>query len=169
MTPQTFPRYLFVLALGLSLASLSAAHVRWFVDEHNANALPFEPYTLTEPAVLVWLVLATFMVGLSIFLDAKLPNPPLVDSKARQVIIALLRVFTGLSFVLTSYSGCLIAPHYHAYGVLGWLLVILQLIVGLMLIANWKVFHAGMLMLVMLMGAKVQFGVLATIEYWNAL
>lgn len=156
---------LLILSLTFSLPAL--AHVKWFITEEQSNAVAFVPYSLTEPAVLVWILLACCMVGFSVFLDAKLPNPPLIDSKARQFIIGLLRIFTGLSFILTSYGGCLIAPHYVAYGWFGFVFLLLQLAIGVMLIANWRVFHAGALMLILMLGAKVQFGILETVEYWN--
>jgi uncharacterized membrane protein YphA (DoxX/SURF4 family) len=156
-----------LVLFGMVFSNTAAAHVRWFVDGSDASAVPFEPYSLTELPVQVWLMLAVFMVGFSVFLDMKLPSMPLVDSRARQIIVSILRIFTGLSLILTSYDGCLIAPHFNTYGVFGFLMVTLQLGVGLMLIANWKVFHAGMLMLVLLLGAKIQFGVWQTIEYWN--
>jgi len=156
-----------LVLVGLVATGTAQAHVKWFVDKAEANTVPFEPYSLSEPAVQIWILLALCMVGFSVYLDTKLPNMRLADSKVRRSVIAILRIFTGLSFILSTFDGCLIAPHYQTYGSFGFSMLLLQLAVGIMLIANWKVFHAAMLMLVLLMGAKIQFGVWQAVEYWN--
>ncbi len=41
---------------------------------------------------------------------------PVVDAEARKDVIEILRVFTGMTCLLTAYDGSFIAPHYIAYG-----------------------------------------------------
>jgi uncharacterized membrane protein YphA (DoxX/SURF4 family) len=77
----------------------------------------------------------------------------------------ILRVFTGMSFLLTAYEGSLVAPHKVADGSFGLLLVFMQAIIGIMLIANRWIKTAAVMMLVLHVGVAVKFGVLPALEY----
>ncbi len=146
----------------IMVASKAAAHVNWFTE---AGGDPVAPFSLAEPIVLLWFVMAMAMVGISIWLDGKLPTPRLAQSKLRHDFMEILRVFTGISFLLTAYTGSLIAPHQIATGPDGLALVFLQATIGIMLIANRWIKTAAVLMLVLHAAVAVKFGVLAALEY----
>ena len=101
---------LFALVLAMLTTADATAHVRWFVGP-SATVETFEPYRLTDAAVLVWIAVALLLIGASVALDMRLPNVRIVDTKTRHDFIELLRVFTGMAMLLTAYEGAIIAPH----------------------------------------------------------
>lgn len=152
---------LLALLLGAETAS---AHVRWFV-ESDATVATFQPYSITDPEVLAWIAIATALIGLSIFLEMRLPTLRIVDSKTRHDFIELLRVFTGMSMLLTAYEGAIVAPHLVAFGAFGMVLLFSQAAIGILLIANRAILHAAILMILLHLGLAIKFGVVAALEY----
>lgn len=155
---------LLCIALGFFAATTAGAHVRWFVDS-TATVDTFEPYSLGDTEVLSWIAIAFCLVSLSIILDMRLPTVRIVDTKTRHDFIELLRVFTGMSMLLTAYEGAIVAPHLIAFGPFGTALLFLQAIIGILLIANRFVRHAALLMIILHLGLAVKFGLLAAAEY----
>ncbi|MEM7188298.1 MAG: hypothetical protein AAF439_01685 [Pseudomonadota bacterium] len=143
------------------------AHVKWFVDQDTATVSGFQPYSFTDPVVLIWIGIAIVLVGISIVLDRILPTIPIVDSKTRHDFIEMLRIFTGMSFLLTAYEGALVAPHLVAHGTLGAVLVFLQAGIGILLIANRFIKSAAILTFGLYAGIVAQFGLLSAAEYMN--
>ena len=150
-----------ILAL-LASASAAAAHVNWFVEP---GAKPLPNYALTDPVFLVWCVIAVLLVAFSIWLDGKLPNIRIADTKTRHDFMEILRVFTGMSFLLTAYEGALVAPHQVVESTTGYGLLFLQAIIGIMLIANRWIAYAAVLILVLHAGVAIKFGLLPALEY----
>ncbi|MEY4642141.1 MAG: hypothetical protein RLZZ227_2135 [Pseudomonadota bacterium] len=142
---------LFIVSALLTLlyATPALAHVKWFVplgDHHGADAAAF---SLADPAVQAWALIAVALVSASVYLDSRLPSLPLVDSKVRHLLVDLLRTLTGLSLVLSAWSGSLIAPHYQWEGADVGFLLALEALVGLMLLFRPLVFAASLLLLVL--------------------
>lgn len=157
-----------LLSLGaLFLAQTAAAHVRWFVDANDPAISSFATYSITDLPVLIWIGIGACLVSIAIFLDGRLPVVPIINSKLRHDAMELLRVFTGMSLLLTAYTGELIAPHLSAYGGFGTALVFLQAAIGIMLISNHLVHHAAILLIVLWLGAMLQFGFMGVFEYVN--
>ena len=140
----------------------AVAHVNWFVESGAAPLANFDP---TDPVFLSWCVLAALMVLFSIWLDGKLPTLRVAQSKLRHDFMEILRVFTGMSFLLTAYEGALVAPHQVADGSFGLLLLVMQAVTGIMLIANRWIKTAALLMLALHAGVVVKFGLLPALEY----
>jgi uncharacterized membrane protein YphA (DoxX/SURF4 family) len=154
-----------LLTLILALSATGAfAHVRWFVDT-NVVVENFVAYSITDPEVLIWIAISLMLVLASIVLDLKLPNVRIVGSDTRHDFIEILRIFTGMSMLLTAYEGAIIAPHLIAYGAFGTKLIFLQAIIGILFIANRFVRHAAILLIILHLGLTIQFGVLAALEY----
>ncbi|MEP1612409.1 MAG: DoxX family membrane protein [Roseobacter sp.] len=145
-------------------ATEAVAHVRWFVDT-NVVVENFVAYNITDPEVLIWIAISVIVVLVSIVLDTKLPNVRIVGSETRHDFIEILRIFTGMSMLLTAYEGAIVAPHLIAYGAFGTKLIFLQAIIGILLIANRFVRHAAILLIILHLGLTIQFGVLAALEY----
>ncbi|UWR01177.1 hypothetical protein K3729_17810 (plasmid) [Rhodobacteraceae bacterium S2214] len=161
----------FLLSLGAFLilvltfsATQAFAHVRWFVDT-NVTIENFVAYRITDPEVLIWIAMSIMIVLASFVLDTKLPEVRVVGSETRHDFIEILRIFTGMSLLLTAYEGALLAPHLVAYGAFGTKLIFLQAIIGILLIANRFVRHAAILLIILHLGLTIQFGVLAALEY----
>lgn len=159
------PVFLAFTALGaLMLATSASAHVRWFVDG-AATVEAFQPYSITDIEVIVWIVIAVGLVCASIVLDMRLPTVRIVDSKTRHDFIELLRVFSGMSMLLTAYEGAIIAPHLSAFGTFGTVLLFTQALIGILLISNRFVRHAAILMILLHLGLAIKFGLLSAMEY----
>lgn len=140
----------------------AAAHVNWFVE---AEATPLPNYSFNDPVFLLWVAIACAMICTSIWLDGKLPTLRVAQSSLRHDFMEILRVFTGMSFLLTAYEGALVAPHKAADGTIGLALLFLQAAIGLMLIANRWIMSAAILILVLHIGVALKFGLLPALEY----
>ena len=151
-----------VIAVLVSSTTQSVAHVNWFVDG-DSERLP--NVAITEPVFIGWLIIAALMVLVSIWLDGKLPTFAVAQSKLRHDFMEILRVFTGMSFLLTAYEGALVAPHKVAEGSTGLFLVALQAVIGIMLIANRWIKTAAIMMLVLHVGVILKFGLFPALEY----
>ena len=169
--PRPFFLILFALASlvvsALLLSPDAAAHVRWFTDADDPLLATFPVYSLFDVEVLIWIGIGLFLIACAIALDGRLPVPPIVNSKIRHDFMELLRIFTGISLVLTAYSGGLIAPHLVATGGFGLALLFLQGFIGILLIANRFVHHAALLLGLLFLGAMIQSGFVRTFEYVN--
>lgn len=146
----------------LALATRAPAHVNWFVE---GDAEPLPNYGVSDPLFLAWVVIATCMVLFSVWLDGKLPTPRIAQSGLRHDFMEILRVFTGMSFLLTAYEGSLVAPHKVADGAFGLALLFLQAGIGIMLIANRWIMMAALLMFVLHAGVAIKFGLFSALEY----
>ncbi len=164
---RTWPFTLFVMISALLMSKTSHAHVRWFVDSDNPSVTNYQPYAFSDPAVLIWIAIAIAMIGIAIFLDGRLPKVPVANTKIRHDVMELMRILTGMSFLLTAYEGALIAPHLEAHGALGIFLVFLQAGIGLLLLSNHFIHHAAILIIVLFLGMMVQFGFIRSFEYVN--
>ncbi|MEM7632818.1 MAG: hypothetical protein AAF227_12545 [Pseudomonadota bacterium] len=159
------PVVLALAALGaLMLATHASAHVRWFVDG-AATVEAFQPYAITDIEVIVWIAIAVALVFASVVLDMRLPTVRIVASKTRHDFIELLRVFSGMSMLLTAYEGAIIAPHLSAFGTFGTVLLFTQAVIGILLISNRFVRHAAILMILLHLGLAIKFGLLSAVEY----
>ncbi|MEM6638840.1 MAG: DoxX family protein [Pseudomonadota bacterium] len=155
--------------LGWSVTAPAQAHVRWFTDPNAPELASFPAYSWSDPEVLVWSAIALVLIVASVLLDSRLPSPPIVRSKIRHDAIELLRICTGMSFVLTAYGGELLAPHLSAYGGFGAFLLFLQAFIGILLISNNLMYHAALLTGLLYLGAVVQFGLVPALEYISVL
>ncbi len=151
-----------VFMFGALFASGASAHVNWFVEPGTETP---PNYSFRDPIFLLWAWVAAALVGFSVWLDGKLPTLSVAQSKMRHDFMEILRVFTGMSFLLTAYEGALVAPHKVAEGGLGLSLLFLQAGIGIMLIANRWVKYAAMLMLVLYAGVVYKFGLFEALEY----
>ena len=159
-------RSILSLPIAVCVTALSAtaahAHVNWFVEEGGEPVLS---YSITEPMFLFWLGVMVALVAVSIWLDGKLPDLKIAASKTRHDFMEMLRVFTGMCFLLTAYEGALAAPHKYVETAYGVALLFLQAIIGIMLIANRWIKWASLLMLVLHTGVALKFGLLSASEY----
>lgn len=148
-------------------AGVCEAHVKWFVDTATAKVDNFQPYSLNDTPVLVCCAFGLTVIAASIFLDTRLPVVRIAGSKTRHDFIELLRIFTGMSLLLTAYEGALVAPHLRAEGSVGLALTLLEALIGLFLLANRFIQQAAILIFCLYVGIVVQFGALPAVEYFN--
>ena len=143
---------------------LAHAHVRWFVDANDPALETFPTYSWNDPAVLSWIAIGCLLICTAVVLDGRFPRVPIIPSKLRHDAIELLRIFTGMSFLLTAYTGALIAPHMEAFNGFGYALVFLDAVIGISLISNNLVHHAAILMGLLYLGTMVNFGFVKALE-----
>lgn len=156
------------ITLWLALLALpSYAHVKWFVDPNMATPANFEPYSITDTHVLVWIVCALFLIAASVFLDGIIPDLTFGKATLRKDVIEILRIFTGMSLMLTAYEGNLIAPHLPGYGWLGMVLIFLEAFIGIMFITNRFMNHASIFIFLLFLGVLIQHGFVSVLEYIN--
>ncbi|MEL6515610.1 MAG: hypothetical protein AAFQ69_19160 [Pseudomonadota bacterium] len=105
------------------------------------------------------------MVVFSVWVDGKLPTLRVAETKLRHDFMEILRIFTGMSFLLTAYEGSLVAPRKVADGTFGLALVVMQAAIGIMLIANRLIKTAAVMMLVLHAGVATKFGLFPALEY----
>lgn len=167
MKPGPIPAIMLVPFIGVPflLPNAATAHVRWFVEDGNAPATV--PYTLSDPAVWAWALIATALVATAVVLDTKLPAFAVPNTKVRHDVMELMRILTGMSLLLTAYDGSLIAPHLEAVGSFGLALILLQVGIGLLLLSNHALHHAALLLLLLFLGMSIHFGFGLAVEYVN--
>ena len=167
MKPVCTPDIILLSIIGavFLLPNTATAHVRWFVD--GGDATPPVPYTLADPAVWIWAMIAVALVATAIVLETKLTAFAVPNSKIRHDVMELMRILTGMSLLLTAYDGSLIAPHLQAEGGSGLVLVLLQAGIGLLLLSNHALHHAALLLLLLFLGMSIHFGFGLAVEYVN--
>lgn len=160
----------FWLTIGCFLfSSTSGAHVKWFLPVEGEIISAFTPYGLLDTPVLIWCVVAVLMIVLSIVLDSKLPILPLLENVRQEYLMYLLKLCTGLSLLMSAYSGVIFAPHLQASAGLGDFLILLEAVIGLLFIANFHIFAATILLLILFISVMFVYGVVPALEYLNIL
>lgn len=153
---------------GLAMFSTGAsAHVKWFVPPDNLSAASQLPFELFSTPVLSWLGIAVMLIGWSVFLDSRFPVLPILEKVRQEYLMYLLKLCTGLSLLMSAYSGVIFAPHLIAPGGIGNIYLIIEAVVGLLLVFNFHIFAATILLLVLCFGMAINFGFVTTLEYMN--
>ena len=145
------------------------AHVKWFIDTKATHIENFQAYSFADAPVLIWIAVFFIVIFIAIMLDRKLKVFDFITKIPTQSYIELLRVFTGLSFLLTAYGGAIIAPHHIAHGWLGGFLIAMQALIGILLISNHLIAYAAAAMGVLFLGLIAQHGFVSGLEYINML
>ena len=153
--------------IGLTFASTSFAHVKWFVDSSLSSQIEFTPYTFGDIEVQIWIAIGLFLIAAAVYLDTLLPKRAVVGGRFQNDVINIFRIFTGISLIITSYESNLVAPHLPASGWFGGALIFLQTSIGLMFIARRFIVHATLLLFVLLLGVLIQHGMTSLFEYIN--
>jgi uncharacterized membrane protein YphA (DoxX/SURF4 family) len=143
------------------------AHVKWFVP--LAPGVPGEiaPFSVADPAVQVWLVVALVLVGASLWLDRKLPALAQPQGHWRTVFNRSLPVLTGLSLLLSAEAGSIIAPHYQWQDNYALGLLALEVLTGLLLLFPPTTFAGALSLLLLYAGLMFRSGPLEALEYFN--
>lgn len=144
-----------------------SAHVKWFVPPANLSVTSELPYGLFSTPVLSWLGIAVMLIGWSVFLDSRFPVLPILEKVRQEYLMYLLKLCTGLSLLMSAYSGVIFAPHLVAPNGIGSFYLIIEAVVGLLLIFNFHIFAATILLLALCLGMAISFGLVTTLEYLN--
>jgi len=155
-----------VLSLLWLLPSAALAHVKWFVAAGADMPDDYVAFSITESAVLLWTMLALLLLASSIWLDRRLPEPPLALRTLKSIAMRCLALFTGSSLILSALWGNILAPHYQWPGLYADALLILEALSGLLLLFPALVFAGALLLLLLFAGLLLQAGPEA-LEYCN--
>lgn len=155
---------LLILILPL-LPNSALAHVKWFVPSGHALATEVMPYALTETAVQLGLLLSLLALAASLWLNRRLPAP-ILPRGLQQAALDLLPYGTGISLLLSAWSGNILAPHYHWDGPTATALLLLQAAAGFLLLFPPLVL-AGALGMLALYGGLLLLAGPAALEYLN--
>lgn len=156
-----------LLLLLLLLPIAAHAHVKWFVPLDHEMPADFVRYSLADTAVQVWGVIALVLIAASVLLDRRLPNLPAPHGQLRTWTIRSLHILTGLSLLLSAWTGSVLAPHYHWEGVSAQALLVLEALTGLLLLFPPLVFAGSLLLLALYGGLLLHFGPVEVLEYLN--
>jgi len=164
---RQFAMLLALIVTSILFCTESNCHVKWFVDTATASVEGFQAYSITDTPVLIWIGIVFTLISISLFLDSKLPSINLSLNKdgSNTDPCQILRVLTGISLLLTSYDGSLLAPHLSAHGNLGTVLILLQAFIGILLLGNCLLGFAGILLISLFLSSFYQFGFFSIIEY----
>lgn len=154
------------LLLLMLLSAPAQAHVKWFVPTGHGLAPDYPAYALTEPAVLLWLVLSLALVTASRWLDSRLPTPGR-PGLLGQIVTTVLPFGTGMSLLLTAASGAVLAPHFQWQGWSADALLLLEALAGALLLFPPLIFAGALVLLAVFLGLLLQAGPLDALEYLN--
>lgn len=156
----------FLLLAALLVPTPALAHVKWFVATGQPPAPDYHGFSLLEPAVLAWLLLALGLVAASLWLDPRLPTPGRPGVLGR-IVTSLLPYGTGISLLLTAWSGAVLAPHYHWDGRGGDALLLLETLAGALLLFPPLNFMGAITLVAVYTGLLLQVGLPEALEYLN--
>lgn len=149
------------------------AHVKWFVREDSEHPVAVSHFSLSEPAVQIWVAIILLCITVALLLDRYLPRPParLLDFfwQKRQQVLHLFQVLVGLALLLTAVKGAILAPHLAEAGGIGLLLRFVEGGIGLLFIANKAVRLGACLMVGLFLASTALFGWVSSLEYFNFL
>jgi hypothetical protein len=164
---------LFALAAVLLQPLPAPAHVKWFVQEDSVHPVAVSHFSLTEPAVQIWMAIILVCIAIALLLDRYLPRPPerMLDffEQKRQQVLHLFQVLVGLALLLTAVKGAILAPHLAEAGGVGLLLRFVEGGIGLLFIANKAVRLGACLMVGLFLASTALFGWVSSLEYFNFL
>lgn len=127
-------KYLLFLFAGL-WALPASAHVKWFIE--NIEPQSIKAFSLTEPAVLVWIavVLCFLIAGYALEQYTGLPTPAIRwmqwSAKSRPHIVRASIALFGVWLVLNTLTGASIDPTHHHPAIM-----VLQTLAGIALILS---------------------------------
>ena len=178
---QTNCTFIYQYALAMATTALvlapraAFAHVKWFVeDPHSSNNEML--YGLTDTPVLIFTALAVIAIIAGYILTDYTETPQFfVDfgKRNRDNILRFVQILIGVPFVLSASQGAIIASHIQigSYDP-DWVwvvLCILEMVAGVLLIANIMVRYVAVLSTIMFFGLFGFFGIVPTLEYLGVL
>lgn len=151
-----------LLAIGLGLPLASHAHVKWFVETEEVLQNETTSYSVTEPAVLIWIGIIIATLIAAFILERKIPEPSIYFRRAikrnRNIYVWLFQAIVGLGLILASTSGAMFAPVFQVEGTWLTALQITQAIIGALFILNLFVGVGAVLLTALFVIVAVQFG-----------
>lgn len=160
-----------ICALWLLIPVSVSAHVKWFVDADAIVSDSTQHFSLTDSAVIIWIVILFCIVLVAWWLDGHLASLPDAWVKKstiqRKHILWIFQCLVGVWLLNNTWHGAIIAPplHGHSGDLFSQILLGGQLAAGILLIVNVLVPLGGALLLLLFIGACIPFGFLEMLEH----
>jgi uncharacterized membrane protein YphA (DoxX/SURF4 family) len=148
-------KYLFGLILLTPVIAL--AHVKWFAEEENI----INPYSIHDNYVLIGIIIALAIVILGIYLEKKLNVPHKLDKTIQKWapgVLSIASIGFGLAFIIFSIKGFIFAPNLPALGNVGYLMLSIELVAGILILLGFYERIGGLLVLVLFILGINQYG-----------
>jgi len=107
------------------------------------------------------------LIGSSIVFDSRFPVLPILEKTRQEYLMYLLKLCTGLSLLMSAYNDVIFAPHLMVANGLGNIFLLFEVVIGILLILNFHIFAATILLILLCIGLAFSFGALAALEYMN--
>lgn len=162
--------YLFLCLFG-ALPLLASAHVKWFVDTQDVtsefhNQTVF--YSWGSKEVLVWSLIVFIVVLAFGFVDKKLKAPKSLVSfglKNEKTINRVSQAVLGVFLISVSFLWkIIIIPDFEVASNASKILLVLQILIGLAYLVNWKPKYASVLLFVLTLSTCLYSGLDTLLE-----
>jgi uncharacterized membrane protein YphA (DoxX/SURF4 family) len=159
------------LSLFFFFPAQASAHVKWFVEQPTGvNKVQF---SLSEPAIQIGILILISAIATAIWLNRIIVEPPravvTLGERRMGAVVYLVQLLVGISLLVTTINGAVVAPHLENEGVLMVLMQVVQVSAAVLLIANRWVPVVTILILILMLFCIQAFGLVTPMEYCNLL
>ena len=147
----------YILLLALGMPGLALAHVKWFAEEETI----INPYSVHDHYVLIGIIIALCIIGIGIYLEKKLKVPHKLDKTIQKWapgVLSIASIGFGLSFIIFALKGFVFAPNLPVVGNIGYLMLSIELIAGVLILLGFYERIGGLLILVLFILGITQYG-----------
>ncbi len=147
----------YVLALLLAIPSVASAHVKWFAEVEKV----VPAYKLTDKPVIIGIIISIIIILVGIYLEKKLKVPQKINQyieKWAPWALSIASIGFGLSFIIFSIKGFIFAPNLEAVGTIGYTMLAIQMLAGIMLFFGLYEKVGGLLIIVLFIFGIKQYG-----------
>lgn len=151
--------------IGLVIPSAAFAHVKWFVETEEIIAQETVKFSITDPAVIIWIVVLIAIIALGFVLEIKFGKNPASRKRWNKRVLRIFQALVGAWLLLQSYQQTIIAPPFEADTSFGIIVLVLQALSGALMLLGFAAPIASVLLLLVYVGASLEYGWLNLLEH----
>lgn len=139
---------MFLFSFLLLSPFVTFAHVKWFATPEKD--IPF--YKITDPNVILAILLGLLIIGFGIYLENKLKVPNRLNASIQKwapKVLSIASIGFGLAFIIFSLQGFIFAPNLPAVGAMGASMLALQFLAGIMILLGLYERVGGLLIILL--------------------
>ena len=139
---------MFLFSFLLLSPFVTFAHVKWFAMP--GKDIPF--YKITDPNVILAILLGLLIIGFGIYLENKLKVPNRLSASIQKwapKVLSIASIGFGLAFIIFSLQGFIFAPNLPAVGAMGASMLALQFLAGIMILLGLYERVGGLLIILL--------------------
>lgn len=148
------------------------AHIKWFVPFEELTSGKMIEFSFADPAVQigVGIVLVALIVAFWLEIKTKTPNwLKAFSQKHEKLVLWIFQIIVGLFLLLTAYESILFAPIFEVAGVAQKIVSAVTVLAGLLMIFNYRIWIAAILLAISYVCAVGFYGFGAMIEHLHLL